>query len=76
MSPEAIGILVDKGISFAAAFIALAYGYRYLGKPPGADPKFDAWYEKYGKMMRYCGWGMLVCFVPLLIADLMRLGAR
>jgi hypothetical protein len=71
-----IAVVVDKGISIGGAIIALLFGYRKLGKKPGESLEFDKWYEKWGKVLRFCGWGMLVCFVPLLIADLVRVVGR
>ena len=72
MNSELIAVLVDNGISIGAAVGALLFGYRIVGKKPGESMPFDKWHEKWGKTMRICGWGMLACFVPLLIHDLMR----
>lgn len=76
MTPELIGILADKGISIGAAIIALLFGYRKIGKKPGENVEFDRWHEKWGKTLRICGWVMLACFVPLLIADIVRITGR
>jgi len=75
MRPEVIAVLVDKGISLSAAAIALLYGYRVIGKRPGESVDFDKWHAKFGRPLRICGWVMIACFAPLLVADLARVVA-
>ena len=76
MTAKLIAVLIDKGISIVAASVALLVGYRKLGKKPGESEVFDKWHVKWGKTLRICGWVMLVCFVPLLIADVVRVARR
>lgn len=72
MSAELIAVVVDKGISITGAIVALLYGYRLIGKRPGVTKAYDEKFETWGKRLRVCGWLMLVCFVPLLIVDVVR----
>lgn len=67
---------MDKGISIAAAIVALLLGYRFVGKKPGESEAFDKWHARWGRTVRIRGWVMLACFVPLLIVDLARVLKR
>ena len=55
MTPQQIGALVDGGIPFALGVFTYLQGYRVIGKPAGADPKWDDWHSRYGKLMRIAG---------------------
>jgi hypothetical protein len=38
----------------------LLLGYRRIGKPEGADPKYDAWYKQWSGTYKLLGWGWIV----------------
>ena len=39
--------------------VTLLYGYRVLGKPPGADERYDAAMARQGWLCRASGWCMV-----------------
>jgi hypothetical protein len=55
MSPKLIAALVDSGIPFCAGIYCTLLGYRIVGKKPGEDAKFDAWYARFGGFMKIGG---------------------
>jgi hypothetical protein len=38
----------------------LLIAYRVVGKPPGADEKFDAWHRQWAGSLKLVGWGLVV----------------
>jgi len=38
----------------------LLIAYRVVGKPPGADEKFDAWHRQWAGSLKLLGWGLVV----------------
>jgi hypothetical protein len=55
LSPQQVASLVDGLIPIAGGVMCSLYGFRVLGKAPGADARFDAWYQRYGKLLRVLG---------------------
>jgi hypothetical protein len=45
----------------------LLIAYRVVGKPPLADPKYDAWHRQWAGTLKLLGWGVVV-FTGLAIA--------
>jgi hypothetical protein len=39
--------------------VVLLYGYRVLGKPPGADERYDAAMARQGGLCKASGWCMI-----------------
>ena len=60
MSAGMIAGLVDAALLLAGGLVATLCGFRVLGRKPGEDEKFDAWYSKWGKHLKWLG--------PLVIA--------
>jgi hypothetical protein len=44
----------------AYGVFCLLLGYRRIGKPEGADPKYDAWYRQWSGSYKLLGWGWIV----------------
>ena len=38
----------------------LLTAYRVVGKPPGADEKYDAWHRQWAGTLKLLGWGWVV----------------
>lgn len=55
MDSRHVAQLLEFGIMVLGGLYGTALGYRWVGKPPGADPKYDGWHRKYGKMMKWLG---------------------
>ena len=47
--------VLEALIPIGGGLMCTLYGLRKLGKPPGADPKFDAWHAKVGGFMKVGG---------------------
>ncbi|MGE0708653.1 MAG: hypothetical protein AB7N76_12465 [Planctomycetota bacterium] len=60
MTPGAIEATVDFAIPALGGLWATLAGHRLIGKQPGADLRYDDWYERHGNKLRWLG--------PLLIA--------
>jgi hypothetical protein len=67
--------LVVVGDLFLVGFAAwqLLVAYRVVGKPPGSDPKYDAWHRQWSGTFKLCGWGGALLFGCALIAHLLSL---
>jgi hypothetical protein len=76
MTPQMIGVLVDKGINVVIAIAFLLLAYRKIGPVPGTNMKLDKWLEQWGKTVKIAAWVMLVCFVPLLLVDIARVTGK
>jgi hypothetical protein len=55
-----LAAMIDFSISVLGGVVALLLGYRVLGPQPGANPKYDAFYLKWAKHLKWLG--------PLIIA--------
>jgi hypothetical protein len=55
MKPIDIAALVEAGIALLSGATATLYGFRILGKKPGVDARWDSWYERLGKHLRFLG---------------------
>ncbi len=55
MIAHQVAALVEGLIPLFGGLFATLYGWRKLGKHPGADPKFDAWHAQYGKLLKVIG---------------------
>jgi hypothetical protein len=38
----------------------LLIAYRVIGKPPGADEKYDAWHRQWDGSLKFLGWAWIV----------------
>lgn len=54
-------------IPMSAGIWATLAGHRKIGKPLGADKRYDAWFDKYAGMLRTFG-PLLVCFGVFMVA--------
>lgn len=60
MSSQLIANLLDNLISILGGTLATLYGFRILGATEGTNPRWDQWYNGYGKHLKWLG--------PLVIA--------
>lgn len=67
---ELIGHLVDKGIHIFIGVWVLLLGYRKIGSKPGANPKWDTWHARFGKLMKVGGFILLLTALFRLVVDL------
>jgi len=61
MTPSQVGAFVDGIIPIAGGTVAALYGFRVIGKKPGADAQFEQWYARFGGLLRFLG-PMIVLF--------------
>ena len=50
----------------------LLIAYRLVGKPPGADEKYDAWHRQHAGTLKIIGWGWAVLMGSCLVVALLR----
>jgi hypothetical protein len=55
--------LVTDLLLTAYAVWLLLTAYRVVGKPPGADEKYDAWYRHWAGSWKLLGWSGVVLMV-------------
>jgi hypothetical protein len=55
-----MGQLVNAAIPFCVGVYVLLVGFRFIGKKPGVDPKFDQWHARFGIVMKVIG---VVCIL-------------
>jgi hypothetical protein len=48
----------------------LLIAYRWVGKPPGADEKYDTWYRQWGGRLKLLGWWWVALTTLCLIGAL------
>jgi len=59
--------LTSQALMGICGCVILLYAYRRLGKPPGADDKYDAAMSRQGSTYKVLGW----CIVALAIIGLL-----
>jgi hypothetical protein len=59
-----LGLIADVLLAIIGS-VLLLYAYRFLGKPPGADPEYDAAMARRGPTLKIVGW---LSFVMVAIA--------
>jgi hypothetical protein len=52
--------LVGELFLFGYGVWLLLTAYRVVGKPPGADGKYDAWHRQWAGTLKVLGWGWVV----------------
>jgi hypothetical protein len=55
MDPHTVATLVDAGIPFLGGLLVTLLAYRVVGKPPGQDPRWDAWHAKWAGLLKVLG---------------------
>ncbi|AMV37747.1 hypothetical protein [Planctomyces sp. SH-PL62] len=55
MSPDLLGSLVNSSIMVFVGLYSWLLGTRRIGKPAGLDAAYDAWHERFGKLLRLAG---------------------
>jgi hypothetical protein len=65
MRTEYVGVLLEGVIPILGGTYGALLGFRVVGPKPGAKPKHDEWYRRWGGFMRVCG-PLLVVFGLLL----------
>jgi hypothetical protein len=55
MDPHTVATLVDSGTPFLGGLLVTLLAYRVVGKPPGQDPRWDAWHAKWGVYWKVLG---------------------
>ena len=60
--------ILEGAVMFLGGLYGTLLGFRIAGKKPGADPKWDAWYEKFGRHLKWLGPALMVfaILLPLL----------
>jgi hypothetical protein len=61
-------------MAFGVFYLLLAY--RRIGKPEGADPKYDAWLKQRSGLYKVLGWGWVVVMTFGLIGLLVGMLAK
>jgi hypothetical protein len=64
-----LSVLVDL-VLMAYAVYCLLVAYRRIGKPEGADPKYDAWFKQWSGTYKVLGWLGVVVMTFGLIGSL------
>ena len=54
-------------VSFFGGLWATLLAYQIVGKKPGEDPKWDAWYGRFGHHLRWLGPNVMLFAIILLI---------
>jgi hypothetical protein len=65
------GLAVDLLLTVYGVWLLLT-AYRVVGKPPGADEKYDAWHRHWAGSYKVLGWGWVVLMGLKLVVDLLR----
>jgi hypothetical protein len=52
--------LISSLASLVFGVFCLLLGYRWIGRPEGADPRYDARYRQWGGIYKVLGWGWVV----------------
>ena len=55
MSAQLIAVIIDNLISIVGGIVAILIGFRVIGPKPEANPKFDTFYAKMGKHLKWLG---------------------
>ncbi len=55
MEPKLTGKLIDVAIWLVVGGYSTLLGFRIVGKKPGEIAKYDAWWNKFGKHLRWAG---------------------
>ena len=64
-----LSLLGDLALMVYAVY-CLLLAYRYIGKPEGADPKYDSWFKQWSGTYKLLGWGGVVLMTFGLIGSL------
>lgn len=65
------GLVTDLLLAAFGVWLLLT-AYRVVGKPPGADEKYDAWHRQWGGSYKVLGWGWVVLTGLVLVGLLFR----
>lgn len=55
MTPQLIAVIIDNLITILGGMVAILIGFRILGPAAATNPKFDAFYNSYGKHLKWLG---------------------
>jgi hypothetical protein len=55
-----LALLAGDVVLLALGVVVLLYGFRVLGKPPGADERYDDAMTHKGVIYKACGWCAVV----------------
>ena len=66
-----LAAMIDFSISVWGGIVALLLGYRVLGPKLGTNPKYDAFYLKWAKHLKWLG-PMIIAFALVQIAIAVR----
>ena len=66
-----LAAMIDFSISVLGGIVALLLGYRVLGPKSGANPKYDAFYLKWAKHLKWLG-PVIIVFALVQIAIAVR----
>jgi hypothetical protein len=64
------GLGVDLLLAIYGVWLLLT-AYRVVGKPPGADEKYDAWHRQWAGSYKLLGWGWVVLTGVYLVGTLL-----
>jgi hypothetical protein len=68
VTPAQIGSLVESLIPLGGGTLVTLHGFRRIGKPPGADVKYDEWHRRFGGTMRIAGPLTMLTGMVILVA--------
>ena len=59
--------IVEFGVTLFGGLWATLLGHRIVGKKLGEDAKWDAWYKRFGRHLKWLGPAVMVFAVILLL---------
>ncbi len=63
-------VLIQAGIPLVAGVFGTLLGYRIVGKPPGIDPRYDAWHKRFGNYLKVVGPLLIVLSIGIAIFNI------
>jgi hypothetical protein len=63
--------LAAEGLMAICGVVILLYAYRLIGKPPGADEKYDAAMSRQAGAYRIMGWCIVIMAIIALLDHLL-----
>jgi hypothetical protein len=55
MTTQMLATIIDHCISILGGILAMLVGYRVLGPKPNANPKYEVFYAKWAKHLKWLG---------------------
>jgi hypothetical protein len=55
MTTQMLATIIDHSISIVGGILAMLVGFRVVGPAPKTNPKYEAFYEKWAKHLKWLG---------------------